>query len=327
MRVLFYSCRSFELPYVASCKYGPFECYHTAKKLTLKTASLAKGYDIVSIFSKDDANSKVLEKLSNLGVRMISLRSTGYNNVDLKSARDLGLKVSHVPNYSPESIAEYAILLALVGLRRYNQTRKQIDRYDFNLDNLVGNLLSKNKIGVLGVGQIGKALIRLLRGFQNEILAFDKQEDLAFANEYSFMYASLNHVLSSSKVIFINLPLNESTKYIMNNESLSMLPEGAFIINTGRGGLIHSKDLLEVLESGRIAYAGLDVYERESPYYFQSNDNIDDEVLKTLIHHPKVSITGHQAYLTHEALKRIFQIGFENMRAFSLNRTNSCFLV
>ncbi len=249
--------------------------------------------------------------------------------MDLNAAQEFGIRVTHVPKYSPESIAEHSLWMALSILRHAKEGQERIKEYNFSLDGLVGSTLSGKRVGVLGVGEIGKSLVGLLQGFSCDIKGHDIIEDIAFAKANKMEYLDFVRLLNHSEILFVNLPLNELTKHVLSKDSFQHLPSKCIIVNTGRGAPIKTEELLDSLNNGRVGFAALDVYEFEEDYYFEdhSGEEIKDELLKKLIAHPNVFMTGHQAYLTNESLETISNVTFQNINDFVKNNPSGNFLV
>lgn len=283
-------------------------------KLTASTVSLAKEHDVVCIFVNDHVDREVADALVEYGVKLIALRCAGYNNVDL-SAVFGRIHVVRVPAYSPHAVAEHAVALLQTLNRRihaaYNRTRDG----NFSLNGLVGRDLFGKTAGIIGTGKIGKVLAGILRGFGMEILLDDLFPDRAFAGSIGARYVSREELYAKSDVISLHCPLTPENRYLVNAESIALMKDGVILINTGRGGLIDSKALVEALKSGKIRGAGLDVYEEEEQYFFEdwSLSPIRDDVLARLIQFPNVLITSHQAFLTEEALGEIARVTLANI--------------
>lgn len=283
-------------------------------KLSASTVSLAKEHDVVCIFVNDHVDREVADALAEYGVKLIALRCAGYNNVDL-SAVFGRIHVVRVPAYSPHAVAEHAVALLQTLNRRihaaYNRTRDG----NFSLNGLVGRDLFGKTAGIIGTGKIGKVLAGILRGFGMEILLDDLFPDQAFAESIGARYVSRKELYEKSDVISLHCPLTPENRHLVNEESIALMKDGVILINTGRGGLIDSKALVEALKSGKIRGAGLDVYEEEEQYFFEdwSLSPIRDDVLARLIQFPNVLITSHQAFLTEEALGEIARVTLSNI--------------
>lgn len=287
-------------------------------RLKPETAVLAKGFSAVCSFVNDQVNEKTLGTLKSLGVELIALRSAGFNHVDLKAAQDLQLKVVRVPEYSPYAVAEHAVALLITLNRKTHKSYLRVRELNFSLDGLVGSDLHGKTVGVIGTGKIGKVFAQIMKGFGCRVLVNDLYPDLEFSKNWGASYVSLDEIYQNSHVISLHVPLTEETRYLINEGSLSKMKKGVFLINTGRGALINTKDLIQALKSGYLGGAGLDVYEEEEKVFFQdhSEDILQDDVLARLLTFPNVLITSHQAFLTHEALENIATTTLSNISVF-----------
>ncbi len=289
---------------------GKYEIDYFEEQLNSDTVSLAAGHDAVCVFTNDDINEIVIRSLAGEGVRAVALRCAGYNNVNLDAAHGV-IPVANVPNYSPYSVAEHAIAMLLTSVRRIHKAYNRTREFNFDLDDLVGFELHGKTVGVIGTGKIGKKLINICNGFGMNVIAYDK-----FPDETSGIhYVGLDELFRESDIISIHCPLTEETEHIVNKESIAQMKDGVIIINTSRGRLIDSDELVEGLLSKKIGAACLDVYEDESNVFFHdlSNHIMRDEILARLISMPNVIITSHQAYLTDEALKNIVNTTLSNI--------------
>lgn len=289
---------------------GKYEIDYFEEQLNPDTASLAAGHDAVCAFTNDIINGEVASRLVSEGVRTVALRCAGYNNVDLNATHGV-LPIANVPNYSPYSVAEHAIAMLLTSVRRIHKAYNRTREFNFDLDDLVGFELHGKTIGVIGTGKIGKKFINICNGFGMNVIAYDKYPDEAS----SIHYVSLDELFRNSDIISIHCPLTEETEHIINKDSIAIMKPGVIIINTSRGGLIDSDELVEGLINKKIGAACLDVYEDESNVFFHdlSNHIMRDEVLARLLSMPNVIITSHQAYLTDEALRNIANTTLNNI--------------
>ena len=287
-------------------------------KLTPATASLAEGFPCVCPFVNDKLSAETLRILKKGGTRLIALRSAGFNHVDIKEAASLGLAVVRVPEYSPHAVAEHAVALILTLNRKTHRAYNRVREANFSLSGLVGFDLHGKKIGVIGTGKIGKVFSKIMRGFGAEVLAYDINPDEEFARTTGVKYSQLEDIYKNSDIISLHCPLNDKTMHLVNEKALALMKTGVMIINTGRGGLIDTKELIRGLKSGHIGFAGLDVYEEESGVFFQdfSGKILNDDILARLMTFPNVLITSHQAFLTKEALGNIVETTLENISAF-----------
>jgi len=286
-------------------------------KLGPVTAPLAAGHDAVCIFVNDVCDRETLEKLNEAGVKHVALRCAGFDNVDLPAAKELGITVSRVPAYSPDAVAEFAVGMILTVVRKYHKSYSRVREGNFLLDGLVGFNLKDKTVGIIGTGKIGCLTARILsKGFRCNVVAYDPYpapaERIA---EYGFTYVTLEELLSKSDVISLHCPLLDSTRYLINDETLAQMKKGVVLINTSRGALIDSKALIRALKSGHIGAVGLDVYEKESAYFFSdsSSEIISDDTFARLLSFHNVFLSGHQAFLTAEALENIAETTIGNL--------------
>ncbi len=297
-------------------EYG-FDIRYFKYHLTSDNVVLAQGFDIVVIFVNDIINAEMINKLADFGVKLIALRCAGFNNVDLKSALNK-IRVVRVPAYSPNAVAEHTITLMLALNRKIHRAYFRTRDSNFTLDGLLGFDMYHKTAGIIGTGRIGKALIKILRGFEMNVLAFDKYEDEEYARQLDYKYVSLDELFSKSDIISLNCPLTRETEYIINKNNIEKMKSGVMIINTGRGKLIKTSDLIQGLKSGKIMAAGLDVYEEESEYFFEdlSNRILTDDILARLLTFNNVIITSHQGFFTKEAMHNIAQTTMQNIKDF-----------
>jgi D-lactate dehydrogenase len=289
--------------------------------LNEQSAALAKGYDAICIFVNDTVNKAVIETLHQNGVILIVLRCAGFNNVDIAAAKALDMPVLRVPAYSPEAVAEHAMALILTLNRKTHKAYNRIREGNFSLEKLMGFNLNQRKVAVIGTGNIGKAFCKILLGFGCRVSAYDVYPDAQLADT-GVTYGSLEETLADADVVSLHCPLLESTKNMINEESLKLFKKGAMLINTSRGGLINTVDVIEALKSGQLGYLGLDVYEQEGNLFFHDNSEhvILDEIILRLISFPNVLITSHQGFFTQEAMEQIATTTFQNIDAF-INKT------
>jgi D-lactate dehydrogenase len=315
MRVTFFSTKPFEEKFLAGMNEGRHNQHFLFEPLNLKTAALATGSQAVSLFSNDDASAPVLELLHELGIKFITLRSAGYDHVSLEKAKQLGIKVANVPEYSPYAIAEHSVAMMLSMNRKLIEARKKIQENDFRLDDLIGFDMNGKTAGIIGTGHIGGIVAKILHGFGCKILAYDINPDNSLTEKYGVEYTSLESLCKSSDIISIHCPLNEATKYMINKENLSLMKNGVMIVNTARGAVLKTSDAIEALKSGKIGYLGLDVYEKEKGLFFydHSNEILQDDVFARLLSFKNVMITGHQAFLTETALSNIAETTLSNL--------------
>jgi len=286
--------------------------------LNHKTTDLTKGFDVVCVFVNDKLDARTLNKLKSNGVRLIALRCAGFNNVDMPVARELGLTVVRVPAYSPEAVAEHAVALIMTLNRKTHKAYNRIREGNFSLYRLIGFNLNKKTVGVIGTGKIGSAFCKIMNGFGCKIVAFDTYES-ASLKAMGVEYVPLEQLLQGSDIISLHCPLTTDTFHMINQKALLNMKDGVMLINTSRGALINTPDIIEALKSRKVGYLGIDVYEQEEKLFFNdlSENIIDDELVLRLISFPNVLITSHQAFLTNEALNQIALITLDNMEDFA----------
>ena len=314
IKVAMFSSKKNDVEYFkAANSDGKFDISFFEEKLDPKTASMAEGFDAVSVFTNDVVDEKVINVLAGKGVKLIALRCAGYNNVNLAAARGK-ITVVNVPDYSPYAVAEHAMAILLAALRHipkaYNRTRD----FNFEIDGLIGTELHGKTVGVIGTGKIGKAFINICKGFGAKVIACDKFQD----EQSGIEYVDREDLFRNSDIISIHCPLTNLSHHIINRNSISKMKKGVIIVNTSRGGLIDSDSLLDALISGKIKAACLDVYEDEAGVFFQdlSDDIVKDDVLVRLLNMPNVIITPHQAFFTDEALTNITETTLKNISEF-----------
>ena len=282
---------------------------------------LTQDTDAVCIFVNDTADAAVIDAMVDNGVKLLALRCAGFNNVDLKAAKGK-LPVVRVPAYSPYAVADYSLALMLSLNRKIHRAYWRTRDGNFSLNGLMGFDMHGKTIGIIGTGKIAKILIRLLKGFGMRILAYDLYPDMKFAGEEGISYVSLDELYRESDIISLHCPLTDQTKYMIDKDSIDKMKEGVMIINTGRGQLINTNDLIEGLKEKKIAAAGLDVYEEEGEYFYEDKSDkiIDDDVLARLLSFNNVIVTSHQAFFTKEALHNIAETTLQNIEDFRCHR-------
>lgn len=299
-----------------------YDITYFESKLSKETAILAKGYDVVCIFVNDTADSETLKILEDNGVKLIALRCAGFNNVDLDNKGSI--RVVRVPQYSPHSVAEHATALLLNINRKIYKSYQRVKKYNFSLDGLLGFDIYGKTVGVIGTGKIGKVFIEIMKGFGANVIAYDLFKDEKAPAELGFEYVDLDTLYKESDIISIHCPLTPETDNMINKDSISQMKEGVIIINTSRGKLVNTDDLIEELSSGKIGGVGLDVYDNEGEYFLKdlSGSYKRDKNLSLLISMPNVIITSHQAFFTNEALNKIASDTCQNIKDIFMD--NKC---
>jgi D-lactate dehydrogenase len=314
--IAFFSTHPFEREFFDQANLQhQFDIRYYQHHLSEATAGLAKGHHVACVFVNDQINDKVISVLSEQGVKLLALRSAGYNHVDFKSAYQK-VHVLRVPAYSPYAVAEHAVALMLTLNRKIHKAYNRVRENNFALQGLLGFDLHGKTAGVIGTGKIGNVLIKILQGFGMKVLGHDKYQNTPQSEQ--FAYVDLDTIYAHSDVIFLTCPLTPETHYLINQDSIRKMKEGVMIINPGRGKLIKTSDLIKGLKSKKIGAAGLDVYEEEEQYFFEdhSEEVLDDDVLARLISFNNVIITAHQGFFTREALQSIAQTTLQNIADF-----------
>lgn len=316
MKIAVYSTRQYERKYLQQVNenYG-FEFEFFDFLLSEATAKNAAGCEGVCLFVNDDASRSVLEELAALGVKFVALRCAGFNNVDLAAAAELGIKAVRVPAYSPEAVAEHAVGMMMPLNRRIHRAYQRTRDANFSLEGLIGFNMHGRTAGVIGTGKIGIAALRILKGFGMRLLACDPYPSPQ-AEELGAEYVDIDTLFSQSDVITLHCPLTAENHHLLNVSAFAKMKQGVMVINTSRGGLIDSQAATEALKQQKIGALGMDVYENERGLFFEdnSNDVIQDDVFRRLSACHNVLFTGHQAFLTAEAITSIAHTTLENLR-------------
>lgn len=318
MEVAVFSTKPYDEQFFAAAAAGTdvrFEFLEV--RLTEKTAALASGFDAVCAFVNDDLSAPVLERLAADGVGAVALRSAGFNHVDLDTAHRLELVVMRVPAYSPTSVAEHTVALILALNRKIYRAHARVREGNFSLDGLLGFQLEGRTVGIVGTGQIGMEVARIMAGFGCRLLGFDLQPH-PDAARLGIEYVDLEELFAQSDIITLHAPLNPATHHMIDAAAVARMKDGVMLINTSRGALIDTGAVIDGLKAGRIGNLGLDVYEEEGDLFFEdlSNQVIRDDVFSRLLTFPNVLITGHQAFFTREALEAIAATTVANLTAF-----------
>ena len=315
IRIAFFDAKDYDINSFENAKPNDnYEIKFFETKLSVDTAKLSKGYDVVCVFVNDTINESVIDTLCDNGVSLIALRCAGYNNVDIEYAYNK-IHVVRVPAYSPYAVAEHAMALLLTSVRRIHKAYNRTREFNFSLNGLTGFDLHGKTIGVVGTGKIGRIFIDICKGFGMNVLSYDK-----FPNEnFGLNYVSLDEIWEKSDIISFHCPLTDETRHMVNTDSIKKMKKGVVLINTSRGALIDSEALLEGIKDRKIGAACLDVYEEESDVFFHdfSGHIVEDDTLARLISMPNVIVTSHQAFLTNEALENIAETTYENIRQFT----------
>ncbi|RXU63750.1 hydroxyacid dehydrogenase [Pseudomonas protegens] len=325
MRTILFSSQNYDREsFLGASLPAGIELQFQAARLSLDTVALAERHEVVCAFINDDLSAPVLEQLAAGGTRLIALRSAGYNHVDLAAAQRLGLEVVRVPAYSPHAVAEHAVALILALNRRLHRAYNRTREGDFTLHGLTGFDLVGKTVGIVGTGQIGATFARIMAGFGCQLLAYDPFPNPA-VETLGARYLELPQLLAQAQIISLHCPLNDHSRYLINQDSLAHMQPGAMLINTGRGGLVDTPALIDALKSGQLGYLGLDVYEEEAQLFFEDRSDLplQDDVLARLLTFPNVIVTAHQAFLTHEALAAIAETTLHNIASWAAGQAQN----
>lgn len=319
MKIAFFDTKPYDKP--AFDKYAEergLNMKYFETKLCEDTVGLAAGCDAVCVFVNDTVNAPVIDRLCELGVRIVALRCAGFNNVDMKHAFGR-VHVLRVPAYSPYAVAEHTMALLLTSIRRIHKAYIRTRDFNFSLAGMTGFDLHGKTVGVIGTGRIGRVFINICRGFGMRVLAYDKHPDTGLCADGTVKYVSLDELFRESDIISLHCPLTEETYHIINEDALAKCRRGVVLLNTSRGALVDAEALLAAIKSRQVGAACLDVYEEEADVFFEdfSGHIIEDDTLARLISMPNVIVTSHQAFLTSDALANIADTTTENIVRFA----------
>ena len=315
MKVLVYSTKNFEIPYLKAANDGKHNLTFIEESLTSETAMKAIGFRAVSLFTSDNASNIVIEKLKDFGVKYITLRSVGHDNVNLFSAKKNNIQVAHVPSYSPHAVAEHAATILLALNRKLILANHRVKTFNFDLNHLIGTDLNDKTCGIIGTGKIGSVMTKIMHGFGCKLLAYDTQPNKRLSVQYNMTYVPLETLCKSADIISIHVPLNTETHHLIDKNVLALMKPNCLLVNTARGAVINTKDVIEALTKKQIGGLAMDVYEFERDIFFKDCSKAipDDDLLLKLNAMPNVLITGHQAFLTEEALNEIAKVTIDNL--------------
>jgi D-lactate dehydrogenase len=323
MRLAIFSTKPYDRRSFDAANAGGHDLFYFEERLHTGTVSLAEGFEAVCVFANDVLDRPTLTELADAGTRLVALRCSGYNNVDLDAAAELGMTVARVPAYSPEAIAEHTIGLALALERKIHRAHARVREGNLSLEGLLGRNLHGRTVGVVGTGRIGALVARIFGGFGCEVVAHDitVNEDLV---QRGVHYLPLADLFATSDIITLHCPLTPETHHMIDATALEAMRDGVMIINTSRGALIDTAAVIEALKSGKVGNLGLDVYEEEGDLFFQdlSDQVIQDDVFSRLLTLPNVIVTGHQAFFTEEALHAIATTTLQNVSAFAAGQVS-----
>ena len=324
-KILFYDTKNYDKDSFEKRKgdYPDIKIDYVKSELLPNTAKLAEGYDAVCAFVSSDVGTDTIEILHRIGIKLILLRCAGFNNVDIEKAKFYGIKVMRVPGYSPEAVAEHAMALALAANRKIHKGYVRVRENDFSLGGMLGTNFYKKTAGIIGTGKIGAAMARICYGFGMNVIAYDMYEnpDLKFLK-----YVSLEELLSQSDLISLHCPLTDETYHLINRDTICKMKDGVILVNTSRGGLVKTNDLIEGIRAHKFFAVGLDVYEEEKKNVFEdrSHEILESSITSRLLSFPNVIITSHQGFFTEEALAAISTTTFQNAVAF-IKGEKSCY--
>jgi D-lactate dehydrogenase len=316
MKVAVFSTKPYDRQFLDAANRGGHELRYLDCRLTIETTALAKGSSAVCLFANDQANATTMMAFAHMGVELIALRSAGFDNVDLEAARAHGITVARVPAYSPQAVAEHAFALLLSLNRKIHVAYNRVREGNFALDGLMGFDLAGKTMGIVGVGNIGLACAAISRGFGCNVLGSDpvRREDASDLVDY----VEIEELLQRSDIVSLHCPLNESTRHLIGDREFGVMRRGAILINTSRGAVMDTAAAIEALDSRRLAGLAIDVYEGEDKLFFEdrSGESIPDDQFLRLRAFPNVLITGHQGFLTIEALTQMAATTIENIAEF-----------
>ena len=328
MKIAFFSTASYERDW-----FVRHQGHHAIKfiedRLTEQTSVLATGYEVICAFTEDDLSKPVLQALKNIGIQLVAMRCVGLDNVDLEAAEELNIRVLYVPAYSPHSIAEHAVALLMGLIRHLPTAHERVLQGNFSIVGLTGQDLHRKTVGIIGTGHIGQAFSHIMRGFGCRLLAYDIKPSRALL-KIGTKYVDLPTLLAESDVVSLHCPLTPQTTQLINAQTLSQMKPTAILVNSSRGGLVDTLAVLNALDNDQLSGYAADVYAEEK-YWFHRNFSgqpITDQVLNRLRFHPRVLLTAHQGFLTHEALQQIahnliLQISFyQNSRLEGISKSS-----
>ena len=322
MNIAFFSCHQYEQAFLEAANgQHQHQLTFLSQALTPETVSLAADCQAICVFVNDRLDAPTLEALAKQGIRLIALRCTGYNQVDVLAAKQAGIHILRVPAYSPHAIAEHAVALLLTLNRKTHLAHERTTQNNFTLDGLMGFDLHGKRVGIIGTGKIGAAFARIMLGFGCHVLAYDKVRS-AVLQQLGVNYLPLNELLAEADVVSLHCPLLPETHHLIDANALARMKPGAYLINTGRGALLDTPAVLNALQTGHLGALGMDVYELEDDYFFAdwSDRVLPDAILNELTGQPNVLITAHQGFFTHEAMEQIARTTIKNLTYLEQNQ-------
>ena len=322
MKILFYDTKNYDRESFNAVvkRYPEISIEYTKSDLDPRTAALAEGFDAVCAFVSSDIGTQTMEILHEKKIRLLLMRCAGFNNVDLDTAKKYGIRIMRVPGYSPESVAEHAMALALASNRRLHKAYNKVRENDFSLSGLMGFNFYQKTAGIIGTGKIGAAMCRICHGFGMKVIAYDVYQNDSLKDIVE--YVSLEQLLSDSDVISLHCPLTDSSYHLINIDTIKKMKDGVILVNTSRGALVKTDDLIEGIRMHKFAGVGLDVYEEETNNVFEdrSDEILEHSTTARLLSFPNVMITSHQGFFTREALDAIASTTLQNAADYTAGR-------
>lgn len=323
MKITFFSTQPYDRIFFDehNKKFG-YSIEYFEVPLTDKSVNLIQDSEAICVFVNDHITPPVTEQLAAKGIKVIALRCAGFNNVDLKSAAQHGIRVVRVPAYSPHAVAEHAVAMIMTLNRKTHKAYNRVRDQNFSLHGLIGFDVFGKTVGVIGTGNIGRAFCNIMLGFGCRVLAYDITEDESLVRA-GVIYQPLRDVLSASDIVSLHCPLNKNTHHLIGPENISIMKKGVMLINTSRGGLINTRKVIKALKSGQLGALGIDVYEQEETLFFHnlSEQIIADDTIARLMTFPNVLITSHQGFFTQEAMHQIADTTLGNLKAYEEGHT------
>lgn len=315
MKVTVFSTKDFERAFLEDANNNQHELKLIKESLNVNTVDLLNGREAIITYPNDDVSATILEKLKEKGVKFIASRSSGVSHIDIDHAKELGIKLANAPTFSPYAVAEHAVGMMITLSRKYIEIHQKINQRNFNLEGITGFDIHGKTVGILGTGKIGTVVVKILNGFGCNLLLWDKNKKEELEERFAAKYVDEDTFFRESDIITVHLPLNEQTRHFINKKRIEKMKRGVMIINTARGAIVKTKDLIEGLKNGKIGSAGLDVYEREKDIFFEdkSDQPLQDEELAYLLANNNVFITGHHAFATESTYKFRAKSSFESL--------------
>ncbi len=320
MKVSFFSTQPYDIKFFNECneKFN-FDLEYFEPNLDEHTVNIIEeGTDAICVFVNDKLNEGVIKKLKKRGIKYIALRNAGFNNVDLEAAKKYEIKVCRVPAYSPQAVAEHTLAMLLTLNRKTHKAYNRVREQNFSLNGLLGTNIYTKTVGVIGTGNIGRVFCKTIKALGTNVIAYDLYPNEELKKE-GFQYVTLEELLKQSDIISLHCPLTPETHHLINKQTISLMKNGVYLINTSRGGLINTLDIIDGLKSKKIGALGIDVYEQEDKLFFRdlSETIIKDDKIQLLLSFPNVLVTAHQAFFTEEALTQIALVTLDNLRQLS----------